>query len=222
MIKALTRELYPYGGEGTVRVCGLDRWVISQLRSLIGVVSEQRSKFLGSPTGLDLAVSGLIGTYGVTAQYSITPEMWKRAEQALERVNALRLAHQEVDTMSTGEQRRVWIARALISNPRALILDEPSNGLDLKAAHELFGTVQSLALSGVTIIMVTHHLEEIVPAIQRVILMSQGKIVADGPRQEVLKTDLLGKIFQVDDATLLRGIDLKLEAHRDAILSHSQ
>ncbi len=213
LLKLLTRELYPYGGQGTMRVMGSDRWVIGDLRTLIGVISEEpKGELLGHPTGLQVAVSGLLGTYGVTSQYKITNDMWDRAAQALNRVNASRLAEQPVETMSTGERRRVWIARALVSEPKALVLDEPTTGLDMNAAHHFMSIVEDLAQSGVTIVVVTHHLEEIVPAIQRVILMSQGAIVADGPRDAILQVPALQALFEIENETLLRNLELKLRS----------
>ncbi len=216
LIKALTRELHPYGGEGRVRIFGRERWAIADLRTLIGVVSEDpRTPLLGSPTGLDLAVSGLLGTYGVTAQHSITSAMWEKAREALARADAAYLASQTIETMSTGERRRVWISRALVSEPKALVLDEPTNGLDIRAAHEFHQTVVRLAASGVTILLVTHHLEEVVPSIRRIILMNQGKVVADGSRDELLTLPWLSRTFELQDPGLLRRLEAQLARFRE-------
>jgi iron complex transport system ATP-binding protein len=213
LIRALTRESYPYGGIGSVKVAGQDRWVISELRTLLGVVSEDpRVELLGDPTGLDLAVSGLIGTYGVTVQHEITPKMWEEARLALERVSAPHLGDQTLATMSTGERRRTWIARALVSRPKGLILDEPTNGLDLKSAHEFHQTIEDLAGTGVTLILVTHHLDELVSLIGRVILMKEGAIVEDGPPDRVLQLRHLQSLFSIDDPGLLSTIEQKLAA----------
>jgi iron complex transport system ATP-binding protein len=223
LIKALTREIYPYGGEGSVRICGLDRWVISELRSKIAVVAEEpRDGLLGSPTGLDLVLSGLFGTYGVTAHHKISSAMRDEAAHALERVDAGHLANREVKSLSTGERRRAWIARAMVCRPIALVLDEPTSGLDLKAAHEFSATVERLAQSGVTVILVTHHLEEIVPAIRRVILMRRGHILADGNRDELLRIETLAHLFEVQDPKLKKSIESKLEAsvHQTAEAIH--
>jgi iron complex transport system ATP-binding protein len=202
LIKALTRELYSYGGEGRVQIAGRDRWTIAELRTLIGVVAEEPRELLGSPTGFDLTVSGLLGTYGVTAQYRVTREMELAAHEALAKVEASHLERRRVETMSTGERKRVWIARALVSQPKALVLDEPTNGLDMKSAHEFHGIVERLARSGVTTLLVTHHLEEIVPAIKRVILMRAGRIVADGPRERVLTLEALSEVLEIEEGPL--------------------
>jgi iron complex transport system ATP-binding protein len=97
--------------------------------------------------------------------------------------------------MSSGEGRRILLARALVHNPRALILDEPSTALDLSAQYELRGILRKLAQSGIGIVMVTHHLSDLIPEIERVILMSGGSVVADGPTREVLTAPRLSTLF---------------------------
>jgi len=212
-IKALTRELYPYAGSGHVRIAGQDKWVISELRTVLGVVSEgPPGPLLGEPTGLEMAVSGLIGTYGVLVQHEVTPAMWDRGRQSLDLVEALHLANQEVDTMSTGERKRVTIARALAPNPKALVLDEPTSGLDMKAASEFHTTMSRIANSGAALILVTHHLEEIVPEIDRLILLKDGAVFADGPRSELLQTDVICELFDVDDKRLRSQIEHRLHS----------
>jgi iron complex transport system ATP-binding protein len=97
--------------------------------------------------------------------------------------------------MSSGEAKRVLIARALVHKPRALLFDEPCNSLDVLAQHGLRETMRALARSGIGIILVTHELADIVPEIERVVLMSKGRIVADGPKEEVLQAGRLSHLF---------------------------
>src|SRR3970282_2035558 len=105
------------------------------------------------------------------------------------------LAEKFVDEMSSGEARRVLLARALVHDPRALILDEPSIALDLHAQHELRMILRKLAQSGIGIVMVTHHLSDLIPEIERVVLMDRGRIVADGPTRQVLVESRLSALF---------------------------
>jgi iron complex transport system ATP-binding protein len=100
--------------------------------------------------------------------------------------------------MSSGEARRVLIARALVHKPQALLFDEPCNSLDLAAQQSLRQTMRSLANAGTAIILVTHELADIVPEIQRVVLMSQGRVVADGPKEEILQVERLRELFGVN------------------------
>lgn len=214
LIKILTREIYPYAGLGRVEICGLNRWQISQLRTMLGVVSEEpREPLLGEPTGLEYAVSGLIGTYGILVQHHVTPEMMEQGRGALVLCEAERLADRTVNTMSTGERRRVAIARAVVSGPRALVLDEPTNGLDLKAAFEFHDLVRRLIDAGITVILVTHHLEELTPEITRVITMKNGRITADGSRADVLTVDHLAGLFDVSSVALRERIRGQLRGH---------
>ena len=117
--------------------------------------------------------------------------------EALERMEALHLAQQLVGTMSAGERRRILIARALVHRPRQLLLDEPSNALDLAAQRDLRETLRRLAREGTGLVLVTHHLGDILPEIERVILMRAGRIVGDGPREKMLTEARLSELFHV-------------------------
>jgi len=97
--------------------------------------------------------------------------------------------------MSAGEKRRILIARALVHRPQQLLLDEPSNALDLAAQRNLRESLRSLIADGVGLILVTHHLNDIPPEIERVILMQQGRIVADGPRHKLLTAPVLSNLL---------------------------
>jgi len=105
------------------------------------------------------------------------------------------LAKRRLDEMSTGEARRVLLARALVTAPRALILDEPTTGLDMVARHDFTERVRQIARAGTTMILITHHIEEIVPEIQRIVLVSHGRIAAAGPKREVLTSDHVSAVF---------------------------
>ena len=107
----------------------------------------------------------------------------------------MHLADREVREMSSGEARRILIARALVHRPSALLFDEPSNSLDFAARHGLHETMSLLAKSGAGIVVVTHDLADVVPEIERVVLMTKGKIVADGPKGEVLQSERLSDLF---------------------------
>ena len=97
--------------------------------------------------------------------------------------------------MSTGQQRRFLLGRALISDPDALLLDEPTTGLDLSATFHYLETLRMLMRSGKTVMLVTHHLHEIPPEIERVVLIKNGSIVSDGNKAEVLTSESLSGLF---------------------------
>ena len=195
LIRLLTREIHAHAGRGTYRVLGRERWTQSGLRQVLGVVSaEPREPLLGDPTGIELAISGLLGTYGVLVQHRVSEEMVRRGRECLRLTDAERLAEQPVATMSAGEARRCWIARALAPGPQALVLDEPTTGLDFVARNRFLETIRTLAES-TTLVLVTHHLDEVVPEIGRVILMRAGRIVADGPRETTFTRERIAQAF---------------------------
>lgn len=180
---------------------GRERWDLMDLRRHLGVVSGDfeadfgRWTSRGRVSGLEAAISGLFGSEGIFAHQEVTAGMWTRARTALERVQALHLAAKPLTQMSAGERRRVLIARALVTQPDALLLDEPTTGLDFVARHRFMESVRRLAQSGTTVILVTHHVEEIIPEISRVVLLRDGRIAFDGATAEALTSERLGAVY---------------------------
>ena len=200
LLKTITREIYPLAlGETRAQILGRDRWNVMELREHLGIVSND---LLAHPTrdltGRDLVVSGFFSSIGVWPYQTVTDEMQLKSEAAIERLGVAHVADQLVDTMSSGEARRIMIARALIHDPQALILDEPSNSLDIGALQELLATMRRLTQAGTNLILVTHHLPEIIPEITRVVLMRDGQIFRDGPKEEVLSASTLSELFSMD------------------------
>ena len=198
LIKAITRECYPlYEERSSVRIFGQDQWNVVELRALLGIVSSDlMATCTREATGRDIVLSGFFSSVGIWPHQEVTPEMIERAEQAMAMMEVGHLAERDTDEMSSGEARRVLMARALVHNPRALILDEPSTALDLFAQHELRQILRKLAKSGIGIVMVTHHLSDLIPEMDRVVLMDRGRIVADGAKQDVLVASRLSELFR--------------------------
>jgi iron complex transport system ATP-binding protein len=149
----------------------------------------------GEASGLDVVLSGFFSSTRIFPNHMVDPDHRERAETALVQLGVSHLAERAVQEMSSGEAKRILIARALVHKPRALLFDEPSNSLDILAQHGLRETMRSLAQSGIGIILVTHELPDIVPEIERVVLMSNGRIVADGRKEEVLQAETLSQLF---------------------------
>jgi iron complex transport system ATP-binding protein len=195
------RPLTEIGAPPSVRVFGRDRWHVLDLRKQIGIVSANlHGRFVaghssGTISGEDAVVSGFFATQGMLLYVDVTDLMRESARAALARVDAGHLAAKRLDEMSTGEARRVLIARALVNHPRALLLDEPTTGLDVVARHRFLETVRRLASTGTTIILITHHVEEIIPEIQQVVLLARGRVAAEGPTREMLTADRLSEVF---------------------------
>jgi iron complex transport system ATP-binding protein len=197
LIKTITRECYPMARRGSsMAILGQKSWNVFELRSLLGIVSNDlMSSCTGDASGLDIVLSGFFSSMRIFPNHTIDPQHLELAEAALAELGVSHLSNRAVEQMSSGEAKRVLIARALVHKPRALLFDEPSNSLDIMAQHGLRDTMRSLAHSGIGIILVTHELADVVPEIERVVLMSEGRIVADGRKEEVLQADSLGDLF---------------------------
>jgi len=219
LMRLLTLQLYPLmdreGAAGEregfsraaedssppIRLFGRERWNVFELRSQMGIVSaDLHDRFVhgnsnGVVNALDAVASGFFATHGVFAHQRVTAAMGAQALEALERVGAVGLAARTLDTLSTGEARRVLIARALVHTPKVLVLDEPTRGLDLVARHAFMERVRDVARQGTTILLVTHYVEEIIPEIDRVVLLEGGRIAFDGSKREVLTSPRLSQIF---------------------------
>ena len=197
LVKAISKECNPFYDEGSsVRVFGRDDWNVFELRKMLGIVSSDlMERCTRMVSGREIVLSGFFSTIGLWGYNEITPAMMESADRALAMMEISHLAERFTDEMSTGEARRVLLARALVHRPRALILDEPSTALDLSAQYELRATLRKLAKSGIGIVMVTHHLSDLIPEVERVILMSRGSIVADGPTRDVLTAPALSALF---------------------------
>ena len=201
LIKLISKQLYPIvRGDISplVTVFGHERWNIFELRTLLGIVSaDLHSAFTGegSPPGLEAVLSGFFAGLGLARHHVVTPEMHVRALESLAAVEASYLAEKPLDRMSTGEVRRVLIARALVNDPRALLLDEPTTGLDIVACRRFLETLRGLAGQGRTILLVTHHVEEIIPEIESVVLMQNGRVFLEGTKRDVLTSENLSELF---------------------------
>ena len=200
LIKTLTCECYPIAQPGmVVRLYGRTRWDLSQLRQHLGVVSaELPGERTPVTRGRDAVIAGFFSASTLWPTLHATDEMRERADEAMNLLEAGYLAEKLVGQMSAGEQRRIMIARALVHRPQTLLLDEPSNALDLAAQRELRDALRKVAQQGTGILMVTHHLADILPEIERVIMMREGRIFADGPKKRLLTQAKLKELFGVE------------------------
>jgi len=205
LIRLVTRQDYPLRPEPDdppIRILGQDRWDLFALRTQLGIVSaDLHQAFLradggGARDGLDVVLSGFFASQGLFSHQLVTRSMRQQAEASLARVGAGHLSQKLMGEMSTGEARRVLIARALVYDPRALMLDEPTTGLDLVARQAFLEMLQKLARRHKTILLVTHHIEEVLPQVERVILLKEGRVFLDGPKAEVLTSANLSALYE--------------------------
>jgi len=198
LIKTITRECYPLAQDGcAIAILGRERWNIFELRSLLGIVSpDLLASCTTDATGRDVVLSGFFSSTRIFPHQHPDPIHLAKADAALERLGIAHLAERPVAQMSSGEAKRTLIARALVHEPQALLFDEPSNALDIGAQLQLRETMRELAQSGLGILLVTHHVPEIIPEIERVVLLREGRVLADGPKAAILTEENLSKLFE--------------------------
>jgi iron complex transport system ATP-binding protein len=199
LIKTITRECYPLArAESSLTILGQESWNVFDLRKLLGIVSNDlMSTCTRDITGIEVVLSGFFSSIGIQPHHKVTVSLLDKAHQVLDLLEVPHLADRFMTEMSSGEARRILIARAMVHNPLALLLDEPSNSLDVHATIELRALLRKLAHSGTGILIVTHHLADIIPEIGRVILLKDGRVFADGEKLDLLTTGRLGELFGV-------------------------
>ena len=203
LIRMLTLDDRPVrrNGRPSLRLFGHETFDAEEIRRRLGVVTGDLDATFGMGTsggrvaGLHVAVSGLFGSQGVFAHHDVSDAMWDDARAALRRIDAAHLAERPLNELSTGERRRLLIARALVTQPEALVLDEPTAGLDIVARHQFLDSMGRLARSGTTVVLVTHHVEEILPETKQVALLREGRIVFTGTPEAGLTADRLTALF---------------------------
>ncbi|MFQ5994115.1 MAG: ABC transporter ATP-binding protein [Acidiferrobacterales bacterium] len=197
LLKLLSRDLYPVHRDGSyVRILGRGGWNVWDLRSQLGIVSHDlQHDYAGYVRGIDVVLSGYYASIGTYDYQEFTPQQLQRAEQILATLGIVHLKEKGFAAMSTGEQRRFLLGRALINEPHTLVLDEPTTSLDLKATFKYLTIIRKLMQEGRTVVLITHHLHDIPPEVTRVILLKDGSVVAQGEKEQVLTDNNLSHLF---------------------------
>ncbi len=198
LLKLLCGELRAEARPGTAcRLFDEELWLLEDLRHRIGMVMPEEIRRIPEwEIAGDVVLSSLRGAYARTPRLRFRAAEKARARECLERLGIDRLAGRDFHTLSSGEQRRFLIARALVHAPQVLVLDEPFTALDFAASLSLAHILRRLIREGLTVVLVTHHPGEIPPETPRAILLHQGRIFADGPKRQVLTKEHLFEIYQ--------------------------
>jgi iron complex transport system ATP-binding protein len=199
LVKVIARDLYPVLDDSSfVRILGQDTWDLFELRNRLGLVSNDWMEMCTRDfSGFEIVLSGFFGSVGIWPYHIVTPAMERKAREVMELLEIPHLAERAVDEVSSGEARRILIGRALVHDPAALILDEPGTSLDLRAAWELRQILRKLAASGIGIVMVTHHLPDLIPEMRRTVLLRGGRVIFDGPSERALNSASLSELFGI-------------------------
>lgn len=197
LLKLLTRELYPVHRPGSsVKILGRERWAVSDLRGLLGLVSNDlHQDYTSRVIGEDVVLSGYYSSIGVWRHQHYDAAQVAASRRVMEQLEIIELSGKPFAQMSTGQQRRFLLGRALIHRPRYLVLDEPTSGLDVHASHHYMRTIRALMREGRTVVLVTHHINEIPPEVERIVLLDDGRVVADGPKSELLTDETLSALY---------------------------
>ena len=212
LVQLVARQLYPLApgdGGNPVRVFGRAHWSVAELRGLLGIVSPALQNDYTSDVPLEVfeaVVSGFFAARGLGLDHRVSEDMRERAMAALEQLGAGQLIGRAMASLSTGEARRVLIARALVHRPRALLLDEPCAGLDPASRRRFLESLRVLARGGTTLLLVTHHVEEILPEIGQVLLLKDGRVLRQGDKAATLTDAALGETF---------GMPVRVTRHGD-------
>jgi len=212
-LKLFSRELHPATGssktgsenagenesrESWIKSYGRELWNVWELRQRFGIVShELQERYLAQTIGREVILSGYHSSVGTSVRQEFSKKQSLQAEEIMDRLEITPLAHRPFGSMSTGEQRRFLLGRALIHDPEVLLLDEPTAGLDLKAAAGYFAILHKLMQQGKTVLLVTHHIHEILPGIERVILLKSGHVLTDGLKQDILSSQWLSRLYDM-------------------------
>ena len=197
ILKLLSAEVHPVADDRmSIRVFGEAQWSVWDVRKRLGMVSHDlQHRYLDDVTGLKVVLSGFYASIGIYERQDFSYGQLARADEVLSDLGARGLSDKPFGEMSTGEQRRCLLGRALVHDPPALVLDEPTSGLDLTATFHYLDLVRRHMRHGKTVLLVTHHIHEIPPEIQRVVLLKHGRILQDGEKRDVLTDANLSDLF---------------------------
>ena len=197
LVQVMSEEVHPLWSPDSHRnLFGSSRWQVLELRKRMGIVSAALQYLCTtSYPARHIVLSGYFSSIGLDFHHQVTEAMEEAADNCLLQQGVLHLAEKPMRSLSSGEARRVLLARATVHDPQVMLLDEAVSNLDLPAKKSYRESLERFAHEGRTIILVTHDLSEIIGEIGRVVVLKQGRIIADGPKRDVLSEELLSEAY---------------------------
>jgi iron complex transport system ATP-binding protein len=197
LLKLLAGGVHPLPLDETrISLFGEEGGNVWDVRKRIGIVSHDLQRdYLICAEGLNVILSGYYASNDTYGYQEFTEVQVARAHDVMQELGIAPLAGRRFGHLSTGEQRRFLLGRALVHDPLMLVLDEPTSGLDVKACFQYLDLLRAQIGKGKTVLLVTHHLHEIPPEIERVVLLKEGNIVADGRKADLLTDQRISSLF---------------------------
>jgi iron complex transport system ATP-binding protein len=199
LVQILTGDLsVEFSHDRVCRLFGEELWCLEDLRHLIGFVSPEQTRYFDDEeTTMNVVLSAWRGAYGRTREMRFSRAEKHAAEEAMEITGVSHLVHRRIGHLSSGERRRLLLARAMVHRPRVLVMDEPTTALDFAGSQLLIQSLRRAMASGCTVVLVTHHPEEIPPEMDRVLLLKNGKLCADGSKRNILNSATLSQLYDL-------------------------
>ena len=201
LMKLIQSQIHPrHTKEFKKEIFGKSRYSIFELKKELGVITNDLHNYFekeaGYLTGFEVVLSGFYSSIGIFTHQDFTKKQIQKAIEVMNFLEIIDLKNKKVSSMSTGQLRKCIVARALIHDPKAFVLDEPTVGLDIKAQINFIKLLQKISLKS-TIILVTHHLEEIFPEIKNVALIYNNTIFKIGKKEDILNSENLSTVFDI-------------------------
>ncbi|MDT4763014.1 ATP-binding cassette domain-containing protein [Sphaerochaeta sp. PS] len=197
LVQVISEEIHPLYNPLSKRILfGQPRWQVLELRKQLGIVSQSLQYLCNSTyKAWEIVASGFFSSIGLDFHHQVTEGQLLKVEATMKTYGVWPLEEKQMNRLSSGEARRVLLCRASVHDPQVMLLDEAGANLDFPSRHLYRSSLEQLDREGKTLILATHELSEIIPAIARVVVMSKGKIVADGPKEEIIREDVLSAVY---------------------------
>lgn len=206
-IKLMTREILPlYRDNPPVKFMGNPRATLEDVKKRLGIVSAtMQDQVTVHVPAFEIVLGGLFGTLGLPRHCGVSDEARAKALAAMDTLHVADLKDRDIMTLSSGQARRVLIARALVHDPQVLVFDEPCTGLDPQGMYYVRQSLRALAQAGKTVVLVTHYPEDIIPEIGRILMIKDGAVFADSPKEEAMTDERLSSLFGIPMEVIKTG-----------------